>query len=171
MTSVVTSVVTSEAAGGLAAGLATQAAETTLKKLGVLPALRASWRAAHGDGPLSAAQAALLGLLGRHVDLLAAGTPQAAYAELTPVLALHAAQHVIVTRRMLQRHQKPAANRTILQEPSGASACPARQVARGHCATCSESTAACPRAARQATALVPRAGCDANLQPASLRER
>ena len=81
-------------------------AEQTLKQFGVLPALRVTWRAAYGDGPLSAAQASLLGVLSGYVDVLAPGTAPDAYQELLPILALHAAQHMVVSFKMLQRHQK-----------------------------------------------------------------
>ena len=81
-------------------------ADAVLKLHGILPSLRSSWCAAHGRGALSEAQQSLLGLLSGHMDILAADTSLRAYTELTPVLALHAAQHIIVTHKMLLRHQK-----------------------------------------------------------------
>ena len=75
-----------------------------LRECGVLPALRAKWKRAHGG--VSASQRSVLSTLCRHSDLLHACVPLGGYEEMTPVLALHALQHVIVTRRMLQRHAK-----------------------------------------------------------------
>jgi U3 small nucleolar RNA-associated protein 25 len=73
----------------------------------VLPALRARWVAAHGAGPLSEPQHALLGLLCGYADVLAPGTPLASYSrEVLPVLALHAAQHLVLCQKLLQRHAK-----------------------------------------------------------------
>ena len=85
-------------------------AEAFLRRCGVLPPLRAAWRKTHGDGPLTDAQAALLALLmASRVDVLAGATPLDAYfgAEgLLQVLALHAAQHIIVTQKMRERHKR-----------------------------------------------------------------
>ena len=67
---------------------AAKSAETQLKGLGIIAALRTTWRAAHGDGPLSAPQLSLLGVLTGYVDVLAAGTPLTAYPALIPVRAL-----------------------------------------------------------------------------------
>lgn len=67
---------------------AAKSAETQLKGLGIISALRTTWRAAHGDGPLSAPQLSLLGVLTGYVDVLAAGTPLTAYPALIPVRAL-----------------------------------------------------------------------------------
>ena len=72
----------------------------------MLPALRTAWRSAHGDGPLSAAQASLLGLLTSRVDVHCAGTALDSHAELLPVLALHAVQHIVVTEKMRRRHKR-----------------------------------------------------------------
>ena len=65
-----------------------KSAETQLKGMGIISALRTTWRAAHGDGPLSAPQLSLLGVLTGYVDVLAAGTPLTAYPALLPVRAL-----------------------------------------------------------------------------------
>ena len=92
--------------GAAPPGPPARTADASLKQCGILPALRGRWREAHGDGPLSAAQSSLLGLLSGHVDVLCPHTPMRSYAELLPVLAIHAAQHMVVTQKMLQRHQK-----------------------------------------------------------------
>ena len=85
---------------------AAASADAVLKRCGVLPALRTAWRSAHGDGPLSAAQASLLGLLTSRVDVHCAGTALDSHAELLPVLALHAVQHIVVTEKMRRRHKR-----------------------------------------------------------------
>ena len=84
---------------------ASASAEAVLRKCGVLPSLRTAWRAAHGDGPLSAAQASLLGLLTSRTDIHCAGTRLDDHAELLPILALHAAGHIVVNQKTLQRHK------------------------------------------------------------------
>ena len=94
-------VAVSPAAGPAAA----PSTERVLRKCGILPPLRAAWRAAHGD-TLSPAQASLLGLLTSRTDVHAAGTAHESYPDLIPILALHAAQHLVVTQKMLQRHKK-----------------------------------------------------------------
>ena len=48
----------------------------------------------------------LLSALGGYADVVHTGADAAAHDELLPVLALHAAQHILVTRKMLQRHLK-----------------------------------------------------------------
>ena len=96
----------SAAAAAATAAAAASSAEAVLKRCGVPTGMRAAWRAAHGDAPLTPAQASLLAMLGHKIDVHHANTPLAAYAELTPILALHAVQHIVLTQKMLQRHRK-----------------------------------------------------------------
>ena len=94
------------AAVGKTATSASDDADALLKRCGVPPGMRAAWQRAYGDAPLTDAQASLLAVLSSRADAHCASTPLETYEELTPVLALHAAQHIVVTQKMLQRHKK-----------------------------------------------------------------
>jgi U3 small nucleolar RNA-associated protein 25 len=85
---------------------AAKSADAVLRRCGVLPPLRSAWRTAYGNGPLSDAQSELLSLLSARVDMHCAGTPLSQYAELTPIMALHAAQHIVITQKLQQRHKR-----------------------------------------------------------------
>jgi U3 small nucleolar RNA-associated protein 25 len=102
--------VPAKSAAALAATTASSAsgasAEAFMKRCGVLPGMRTAWVTAHGDGPLTEQQAALLALLSSRADVHCAQTPLTAYDELTPILALHAASHIVLTQKMLMRHKK-----------------------------------------------------------------
>ena len=82
-------------------------AEAVLRGCGVLPAIRSRWREAHGDGALSGAQHSLLSLLGSYADVHHADVRElGAYESLIPVLALHVAQHITLSQKLLLRHAK-----------------------------------------------------------------
>ena len=75
--------------------------------------MRTAWVKAHGDEPLTERQASLLALLSSRADVHCTKTPLTAYAELTPILALHAASHIVLTQKMLARHRKRASRPPI----------------------------------------------------------
>ena len=80
--------------------------EACLRACGVLPVLRASWRRVHGAEPLADAERSLLRVLCGYRDLLCTDAAYEAHGPLLRVLALHTLQHVLVTQRMVLRHQK-----------------------------------------------------------------
>ncbi|KAL1500033.1 hypothetical protein AB1Y20_012710 [Prymnesium parvum] len=90
---------------GTAAPELPSAAEACLASCHVLPSLRERWSARHG-AKLTPQQRSMVGLVSTYRDVLHCDASLHAYSELLPVLALHAVQHLVVSRRMLQRHAK-----------------------------------------------------------------